>query len=358
MLKFLRLVHPGIWVLWLLCSCSQTRQEYLIVSLNAQNLFDGVHQGGEYKEFDPSHSDWGPAPYWQRLERLATVLRSVDEKGPDLLVLLEIENATVLADLVGRYFSASGYKGYFAGLAGKPPGIGVLTRLPVTSRQQLGVGSRLALRPVLELRVKTVEGDLVLFAGHWKSKLGQNKHGIDWGETARRSAAEAVRARAGELLAAEPELPLILAGDLNEAVGSASDALVDADTQAVPSFAGLGVTSVLSDQAMPRVKNTDLLAGSRWYSPWKQSGLDGSYYIKGHWEKIDHFLLGGALLQGNARLKPSGFGVVRTSTNANGEGRPLRYMPNTKKGFSDHLPILLRLVPAKEVAKAPPAKAP
>jgi hypothetical protein len=75
------------------------------------------------------------------------------------------------------------------------------------------------------------------------------------------------------------------------------------------------------------------------YSPW--AGSEGfSYIFDGEQERLDGFLLGPALLDGQG-LEFASFMVSMESSLLDGKGEPLAW--NGSSGFSDHLPIALTL---------------
>ena len=68
----------------------------------------------------------------------------------------------------------------------------------------------------------------------------------------------------------------------------------------------------------------------------------GSYYYKGEWETIDHFLLSDGLFDGMGWDFASSQ-VANHAPFIKSDGSPNTYVPRTGRGLSDHLPLLLLL---------------
>ena len=81
---------------------------FTFVELNCENLFDYMHDiGKEDTEFTPDGSyHWTKSRYWKKLDRTGqTILSCADSASlsiPDMAVLCEVENDTVLHDLTCR----------------------------------------------------------------------------------------------------------------------------------------------------------------------------------------------------------------------------------------------------------------
>jgi hypothetical protein len=68
----------------------------------------------------------------------------------------------------------------------------------------------------------------------------------------------------------------------------------------------------------------------------------GSYYYKGEWETIDHFLLSEGLFNGRD-WNFAGCLVLNRTPFTTSSGIPNAYVPRSGRGLSDHLPLLLYL---------------
>ena len=325
--------------------------DFTVMVWNVQSLFDGEETGSEYAEFLET-AGWTPEKYKARLTAISQAIGQVAEEvsgrrasPPDLLGLVEVENEGVLKDLAGS-LSRYGYQWtVFANLPGSSLGAGILSRFPIkeTKAHSITSGSDTAPRPVLEVRVEPHDRPLVFLLCHWKSKLGNDT------EALRRSSARVVQRRLEEVRETEPGTPVIAMGDLNENYdefyrlsGSTLSALLPDD----PDAAVLALNFpkeylVLSGGNPPRPlhfpEDTPVF-----YSPWKEGENEGSYYYKGDWETIDHFLLSDALFDGLA-WDYAGFNVLDMEPFTSSKGTPNAYVPRQGRGLSDHLPLLLHL---------------
>ena len=344
---------------------SKSTDSIAIMTWNVNNLFDGVDDGTEYDEYRES-AGWTDAKYRGRLNVISAAINGMERK-PELIALQEIESALVTTDLTA-VLSAQGYGWtYFTKIPGMATGIGLLSRFPLseTRSHSVYINGEIAPRPMIEARVNTVpESDaasLALFVCHWKSKLGND----DLTESIRRSSARIIVRRLRELMKSDPDLPVIIMGDLNENYdefyrrsGAAISALLPDDPRAAE-FTGLYGLDKDEDDIMAIInelqKDYIVLSKSRppalryfpdgvvtLYSPWAAELEDGSYYYKNDWETIDHFLLSPQLFNGSGWDFDS-CQVVKIAPFAGAKGFPVAYNPRTGSGMSDHLPLLLIL---------------
>jgi len=339
-----------------------------IMTWNVQALFDGTDNGTEYDEYRES-AGWTQEKYKGRLNVIAAAIGGLERK-PDIIALQEIESPMVVLDIAAG-LSAYGYGWtYFANIPDMALGVGLLSRFPFAEAKSHSVyiDGEIAPRPMLEVRIAdAADSSLLLFVCHWKSKLG----GDDATESARRASARIILRRLRELAETEPDLPVVIMGDLNEnhddffrRGGKVISALIPDDPRAAE-FSGLyGIDSGSPRSAATIAemqKDFLILAKNKppaaryfpsgaitLYSPWfaeLQNGSDdssGSYYYKNDWETIDHFLLSPQFFSGtgwnfeNAR-------ILNSPPFTNSKGVPAAYNPRTGSGMSDHLPLLLLL---------------
>ena len=328
-----------------------------LMSYNADNLFDDVGDGTEYREFDPQNGEWTTELFHLRLQNLAEVIRAVSPVGPDVVALEEIENRNVLTTLNDTYLKGMGYAVISPESRRTSVTVGLLTRLPILGARMHHTESESSelLRDILEVRVDCAGVPLVLFVNHWKSKLG----GAQGTEPDRRLSAAIVARRIVELRQGEPALDIVVAGDLNECwdeyerIGGAYPTALMPDSHAADAPAGGGSLdgSTLIAATPPsatlfvtadreRVRANDRAAVL--FSPWQETAAPGSYAFGGGWETIDNMLLAGSLFDG-AGLEYESFETFRPDFMLTKEGSPLAWSTSSARGFSDHLPILLRL---------------
>jgi len=336
-----------------------------IMTWNIQALFDGVENGTEYAEYTES-ADWNREKYQGRLNVIAKAIDGMEEK-PDIIALQEVESATVVTDLAAALSGRYGWT-HFAVIPEMALGVGLLSRFPLSEAKShsVNIAGEIAPRPMLEARIAVAAADgaslaLTLFVCHWKSKLG----GDDATESTRRASARIILRRIRELMKTEPDLPVIIMGDLNENFdefyrrsGAAISALLPDDPRAAE-FSGLygldgddpGITArigelqkdfiILSKNKPPAARYFPAGVVTL-YSPWAEELQDGSYYYKSDWETIDHFLLSSQLFDGTGWEFES-CEVVNYPPFVSAKGFPVAYNPRTGSGLSDHLPLLLLL---------------
>jgi len=318
---------------------------FTAVVWNIQALFDGNEDGSEYAEYTEA-AGWTHEKYKARILAVSQAVMKMESSGgvPDLIGFVEVENQGVLEELSRGALSKYAYNWTaFANLSGSSLGLGVLSRYPIKSAvaHSITMEKESAPRPVLEVRVEPCGKPLVFFLCHWKSKLGKDT------EELRQASARVVQRRLLEIASAEAETPVIVMGDLNEnhdefyRLNSLCALLPDDKNAAKLVTSGRKDYLVLSGEKPP--KSAFFSGGIEpLYSPWMADLNDGSYYYKGEWETIDHFLLSKALF-GSSSWRFSDCWVLNQEPFTNEKGIPNVYVPKSGKGLSDHLPLMLYL---------------
>ena len=321
-------------------------EEVSLLSYNVQNLFDDVHDGNEYPDYDPSGDSWNSDLYHLKLLHLSDVVSRFPEGGADILMLQEVENHNALDTLNAHYLKGTGYRHCCISNCGDSAvNTAILSRYPIKNvmAHSVSLDGRPAGRPILECEIELDEIRVCLLNCHWKSKSG----GAEETEPLRRAAAAVVTERILQIYAQDPQRPIILAGDLNECIDEWEreerayfTALMDhGGYEGLPAYQrkkSLGVTGTPVDG---EVGNEKVVLLSPWLIEPRPSR--GSYAYQGSWETIDHFLLSPSLRDGQG-LEFDDFQVVRDEQLLNNEGFPLRWISELESGYSDHLPLLLR----------------
>lgn len=311
-----------------------------ILDWNAQTFFDDEECGAEFDEFRGSRTEWDSERYSVRLDRLAEVLLLSGslagmgpERAPEIVVLEEIENQKVLRDVCARLPATASYES--AIFVPQPPGgsfgSAILSRYPVISvRSHTPYSPDTPLRPMIEARFDTPGGPFVVFAVHWKSKVGGG------GDAELRAAQERLLSERIEALKAEsPLLPFVACGDFN--CGPDESELIASLPGFWARFDASGVTGCAGTEDGVGEPN-------------------GSYWYDGAWERIDHVLWPDALefpdgletpnSDDSPKLAP--YRVTRAILPAgppllDSSGHPARYAIYNGRGYSDHLPLLVEL---------------
>ena len=351
----LRAARPGLIALAVsfsaLLSCGNSTS---LLSYNVQNLFDELPTGTEYADFGPD-SGWNTRAVDRKLEALARVIGSSGWPGPDIVALQEVENAAILHRLARDYLPLSGYQhGIHVQQEDTAVGSGVLSRqrplrvLVHRPQDVLQRGERLVhaapLRWILELHMPTRSGTIAMFVVHLKSNRGD----ASYNRAARRAAADLISIRTRELQRvasaahAEPdavasELPYlaVIAGDFNT-----EDPVALMDSTLVGS-------SLVGSNAV----------GAQWQLI-ADPDASGTYVYQGQWMTYDHILVLPLVpipepapelpREPPATVPPEppaalSTTVIRQEWMLSHRGWPLRFDVDRLSGYSDHLPVLLRL---------------
>lgn len=321
-------------LVWFLPSPAQS--PFRILEYNVENLFDCQHdKGHDDHEFLPEGDKrWNTYKYWKKLNALVQVVAAVGERRiPDLVVLCEVENDTVVRDLCQRSaLRALGYR-YVVTASDDARGIDVAVLYqPGTFRllscDTLRIPSREAgfppTRDLLYLQGRLISGDtLHLVACHLPSKYS----GTRAADRHRLLAASTVASVCDSILRCHPQGLLVVTGDFN---ASASEKLFRSD---LGPACGL---SLLPERPLQDARR-----------------VGGTYRYQGYWSSLDHFLVSGALCQSASSvvLKDSvsriaDFPFLLQTDEKYGGVKPFRsYLgPRYLGGYSDHLPLWLDLL--------------
>ncbi|MFW6214771.1 MAG: endonuclease/exonuclease/phosphatase family protein [Alkalispirochaetaceae bacterium] len=318
-LLFFPLLLPG-------CAMpSQGDGNLVILNYNVQNIFDTEVDGSEYEDF----RNVSDKVFHHRLDNLSEVIRRTTP-APDIVVLQEVEDEDVTAELLDTYLPEYGYSQvHFSGPGASATQVALLTHLPVTRVvTHAPPVKEYPLRNVLEVEVESSAGPLILLANHWKSRR-------DGGEELRLATASMVKHRLEAIAEQRPEAQLILVGDFNSEPAAAGGGQGEPILLHRENPEGLAVTERIGEAG----------TGARlWplYSPWGVAEEPGSYFYAGQWERIDAFYLSGSLLEPPG-LRLAEFRVHPWEELRLGEGRPMRWIEDLGTGYSDHLPLILVL---------------
>ncbi len=321
------------------CGCSldvqaPNEKEFKILTYNVQNLMDDTLDGDEYPEYRPSEK-WTTASYHMRLRRLNGILTDRSIGLCDVLVLQEVEHDKVVADLLERHLGRKGYTWYAVATGeGSAISVAVISR---NKPKHVALHAVEGARPVLEAVFDTERGEVVIFAVHAKSQVGEFAETEALRLGLCRVLKEAATRHEGSLV--------LLCGDFNTDPDAYKDnrsvqpALIDIGEQKARTYMGKGSLGITGRR--------DLVYADVWYSPFMDTknrfDKPGTCYFAGSWHQYDQFLGNGLLFDGlgweygsTAIVAPSG--TVRT------DGTPMAWNLSTLSGVSDHLPLLLTLL--------------
>ena len=314
---------------------------------NLENLFDTCHDEGknDYEYLANGTNKWNAMKYESKLANMSKVLA---EMGTDLLKNIgcaiigvsEVENARALSDLVAQpALAARNFK--FCHVEG-PDKRGVDCGLLYNPRffepkdvnlypyvQKLEKDSGFVTRGFLTVKGSLAGDDIAVIVCHLPSRAATSFY--------RELGAEQVRHLKDSLIAAEPNLKVIVMGDMN-------------DDPMDPSMA----KSLRARKKIADVKSGDM------FNPWWKTLADGNGTIKydGGYNMFDQIILSPQLLNPEGKkdfstLKYVKHQIFSREYMLQQEGKFKGYPKRTfsggvwLNGFSDHLPSIVYL--AKEL---------
>jgi len=306
-------------------------QVFGVMFYNLENLFDTINNNGKYDlEFSPQGKNkWDGYKYKTKLHNLAYAISQMTgrqtPKGPAIIGVSEIENRSVLEDLVKTeplkerglkiiHHDSPDRRGVDVGMLYDPRMFRPINvtnhtlKLNYPTRDQMCV-------------VGLLGGQRVgVIINHWPSRRG----GEERSRPNREAAAELTKHIADSLLQIDPNMGVIIMGDLNDDPQNTSCALV------------LGAQ-----------KNMQDVQPGGFFNPfWKMldSGI-GSYCYRGGWNLFDQIIVNYNLLKaGGSKLKFLRSEVLNKEFLKQQEGQYAGYPWRTFSGgawtggYSDHFP--------------------
>lgn len=296
-------------------------QNLTLVELNCENLFDcrddSLKQDEEFLPNGPRR--WSRSRYWRKLNNIGQELLSCNDRLPDLVALVEVENDTVLHDLTRRSLLRNAGYNYLMTQSPDERGLNVaLLWQPSSFRplcyETITVPTVKDMRPtrdILYVRGETLNGDtLHVFVVHAPSRYGGEKDTRPF----RQQVANALLPIVTPLLCGN----VIVAGDFNDYAESHS-------------------VHYLCQQGL--VNATAKAKGS--------NGAKGTYRYEGEWRSIDHVLLSPSMSArvDTAYINDAAF-LLEDEPRYGGK-RPRRTYQGFKyrPAFSDHLPLVIMFKP-------------
>lgn len=311
-------------LLFIIASILQT---FSFVELNCENLFDCLHDDGKNDTaYLPDGAQrWTPTRYWRKLDRTGqTLLACADTHTaamPDMALLCEVENDTVMRDLTRRSLLRGARYEYVITQSADERGIDVaLLYSPFSFRLLHSHAIRIPLvkgmRPTRDLLyakgIVAGADTLHIIGAHFPSRRGGEKASAPFRMQAARRLAQVV----DSIYAATPQARVIVAGDLNMYNGE----------EALKLLASHGLHHVSALARGPR-------------------GARGTYRYQGQWGSLDHILLSPSLMPLVQACFINDAAFLTEPDERYGGFKPRRNYqgPVYRNGFSDHLPLVLRL---------------
>jgi endonuclease/exonuclease/phosphatase family metal-dependent hydrolase len=191
-------------------------EEFFIANWNVENLFDtvddpNVSSDEEFTPDGPKH--WTDERLDTKLSNLAAIICKMnDNRGPDVLGLCEVENRKVVEMLVAKLGSLG--RDYQIVHKDSPSERGIdcalvydakVFKLTDSKFHHVDAGNT---RDILEAKLENDGKPLYVFVDHWPAQTHE--------ESQRSAAADVLRKRLDEILAADPQADAVAIGDFNE----------------------------------------------------------------------------------------------------------------------------------------------
>ena len=304
---------------------------------NTENLFDAIDDPLKNdEEFTPAGDyHWTYKRYLSKLDAVARVLVAADEESaPALVGLCEVENDSVLTDLTERSpLRSIGYR-YVMTDSPDKRGIDVALLYRRSFFRLLGYESlRVDLKPyggsetrdILHVTGRIESFDtLDIYVCHWPSRRG----GVEESEPFRLAVAQKVRNSVDSIFKVRSKPYVIIMGDLNDGP----------DDRAVRD--GLCALRCSQAKELPDRELVTLMDGQP----------KGSYKYQGVWDSYDQFVVSASFMNGLGCTQLVDAGVfspefMLVDDDSYGGQKPFRTYNGRRyqNGYSDHLPIVLRL---------------
>ncbi|NCI47166.1 endonuclease/exonuclease/phosphatase family protein [Sediminibacterium soli] len=338
----MRMIAVLVLLLMVYLAADKPYQVCIVAFYNLENLYDTVDNAlVNDDEFTPAGAKkYTSAIYRDKLQKLATVIsrigRDISPDGPVLLGVAEIENDTVLQDLVQHpllharryqviHFDSKDARGVDVGLLYQAVyfrpvyAARLFVALPGNSKEAAYT------RDILYVK-GWLSGEMIhLYVNHWPSRRG----GQERSAPARAAAASVCRDHARNILHSDPHAKIILMGDLND----------DPDSPSIV-------------QVLGAKGNKEEVTPAAWFNPWLepyQKGL-GTLANRDSWGLFDQILLSHAWLNpGDSSYFFHHAAIFAEPFMKEDRGRFRGYPMRTwdgnlyRGGYSDHFPTFVVL---------------
>lgn len=262
--------------------------------------------------------DWNDQVLKEKMTRVADTILQINGRGPDVLILSEVENIRVIEKLNKEFLSKAGYKTVVLIEGGDRRGIdiGILSRFPLVEPARIHAieftpdannanWQAPNTRGIMEAAVKLPTGQTLYVLGfHFPSQSNPVQQRID-----------AIQSL-NKIMTAKGPSALVVAG------GDSNITLKEEESLA------------LRSKALGSVWSVSHLVGCK--------DCEGTHYYKGKWDYLDILLFSPALtsMNGSVQLDATTISVPKNGKyQLNNNGTPARFDIEQAVGVSDHLPI-------------------
>lgn len=311
---------------------------YGVAFYNLENLFDTINTNSTYDlEYSPQGAkQWNTLKYRSKIHNMAYAISQMTSKttpkGPAIIGVSEIENKSVLDDLVNDpqirawglqvvHHDSPDRRGVDVGLLYNPR----FFRFESVENHRLTIPDYESFRTRDQMCVSGMLGNqkVSIIVNHWPSRLG----GQEQSSYLREAAAALSKQIADSIWAVDPNRGVIIMGDLND----------DPDDKSVA-------------QVLGAKKKPEGVEPHGFFNPWwsvlRDKGV-GTLAYKGSWNLFDQIVISGNLLSENAGETELQFFKQQVHNhdflidpNGTRQGYPLRTFAagSWLNGYSDHFP--------------------
>lgn len=297
---------------------------FTFVELNCENLFDTVHDSlkEDYEFLPASNRHWTVGRYWKKINHIGQAIVSCGDSQamllPDLVVLTEVENDSVMVDLTRKSPLRNAHYDYVMTNSPDLRGIDVaLLYSPYSFRLISSNSFRVApvqghrpTRDILYASGIVSTGDtLHVFGVHAPSRAG----GAKSSQSYRMRVAERLCEAVDSVVNASQHPLIIISGDFN-------DYSVDASLR------------LLAEHGLTEVSLNAV----------GHNGAQGTYRYRGEWGSLDHVFCNSSMLAlfKGCHINDAPFLLVREKKYGGVQPRRTYIGPRYQGGFSDHLPLV------------------
>lgn len=312
------------------------RRNMTVAFYNVENLFDLEDESGKNDdEFTPDgDKNWDRTKYRKKLADISRVISGINEGDlPEIVGLCEVENESVVTDLVqtgllanGNYqvihFESPDFRGIDCAVVYRPDEFRVLDYVAVPVYFEGSTDFKT--RDILYVKGRTRNREeLHLFVNHWPSRIG----GVEKTEPKRVAAARILKEKIDSLMEADNRARIIILGDMNDEPDNRS--LQEVLGAKAPSDANAMLVNLMF--------------------PEDEKGK-GTYNYRGTWNMLDNVIVSRNLLdeKGFRCMEQQGHIFHEEwmeDVGREGDIFPRRTYkgPNYNGGVSDHFPVYFRL---------------
>lgn len=300
---------------------------FTIVELNCENLFDWYNDtlkdDTEWLPSSPRH--WTKSRFYKKID---TIGRTIIDCGkmdngdwalPDIVALTEVENDTAMTYLTRRSLLRNAEYKYIMTNSKDERGIDVvlmyspMTFKPISQNTYTLPAEKLRkpTRDILYVKGLTMQDTLHVFVIHAPSRRGGEKSSRPY----RRCVIDKLCSITDSILATNEDAQIIITGDFNDYTGN---------------------------------ENLEILRGHQLQEiiPEKgRNGAKGTYKYKGLWGSLDHFFVTDGVAQNvnKCYINDADFLLIEDKTYGGKQPRRNYIGMRWQNGYSDHLPLVLRL---------------